>query len=368
MKFKVKDLYYGFLHMLVVLTATVLIGSICSIPTPLVFFTTGLGTLLFTLTTRGRLGISLGLSGAWVGTILSVAPLGLGYMAGTTLLGGAIYMAVGYAIRKNPKVLKIFNPMILNMAVLFIALSLINTSVGILATAPWTAIVTIIGIGIASMNKRTEALSFPIGIALGTLFHAIAYGLTPTVYEAFVPSLVVPQFSVASIMASIVAVFILTESLGDSKLVADSTGNKYEPDKVIIGNGVATFVAGLFGGMPVTTYSESCGYVVATKNNRWQSVIITGLLFMIMAFIPQVSTLVSYIPIEALAGVLMYLFTMVATTKIQALNFKNPKTVLLGISGLSAFYIAPIVFPNISQIAIAMIVLVVVNALLKLKR
>jgi hypothetical protein len=42
--------------------------------------------------------------------------------------------------------------------------------------------------------------------------------------------------------------------------------------------------------------------------------------------------------------------------------------VLLGISGLSAFYIAPIVFPNISQIAIAMIVLVVVNALLKLKR
>lgn len=368
MKFKAKDLYYGFLHMLVVLTATVLIGSICSIPTPLVFFTTGIGSLIFTATTRGKLGISLGLSGAWVGTILTVAPLGLGYMVGTTLLAGIIYMLVGYLIQKNPKVLNLFNPTILNMAVLFIALGLINTSVGILATAPWTAIVTIIGIGIASMIKRTEAFSFPIGIAVGTVFHALVHGLTPTTYEAFIPSLVVPQFSVASVLASVVAVFILTESLGDSKLVADSTNNKYEPDKVIIGNGLATLVAGLFGGMPVTTYSESCGFVVATKNNRWQSAVIAGVLFVIMSFIPQVSTLVSYIPIEALAGVLMYLFTMVATTKISALDFKNPKTVLLGISGLSAFYIAPTVFPNISQIAIAMIVLVVVNALLKLKR
>ena len=368
MNFKVKDLYYGVLHMLVVLTATVLIGSICSIPTPLVFFTTGLGTLLFTLATRGKLGICLGLSGAWVGTILTVAPLGLGYMAGTTLVAGLIYGLVGFAISKKPQVLKLFNPMILNMAVLFIALNLINTSVGILATAPWTAIVTIVAIGIASMIKRTEPFSFPIGIGVGTLFHAIVHGLTPTAYSAFIPTLVTPQFSVASVLASVVAVFILTESLGDSKLVADASGSKYEPDKVIIGNGLATFVAGLFGGMPVTTYSESCGFIVATKNTRWQSTVITGLVFILMSFIPQVSTLVSYIPMEALAGVLMYLFTMVATTKISALDFKNPKTVLLGISGLSAFYIAPLVFPSISQIAIAMIVLVVVNALLKLKR
>ena len=68
--------YHGFLQMLTMLTATVLIGQLAGISLPVTLFTSGLGCIIFTLLTRGKVPIGLGLSGSWLGTMIAMSSYG----------------------------------------------------------------------------------------------------------------------------------------------------------------------------------------------------------------------------------------------------------------------------------------------------
>ena len=357
--------YNGFMQMITMLTATVLIGQLAGISLPVTLFTSGLGCIIFTLLTRGKVPIGLGLSGSWLGTMIAMSSFGLDHVVGTTILGGIFYVLFALLIKFQPKVLKIFTPYILNLAVFMIAVNLIGTGVGLVMAAPITGIVTIIGIALFSQFKHTKQFAFPLGILAGTLVHGLMYGLTSTVSGVFIPTFVSPAFNTTTFVASLIFFALATEALGDSKLAADVTGNKYEPDKVIMGNGIASIVAGLFGGMSVTTYSESCGYVRATGYANPKAIIVAGLLYIGMSFIPGVSHVIGYIPGAALAGMLLYLFSLVAMCKIDEAKASDESEMLVGIIGLAAFFLAPSLIPSISQIAIGMIAMIVTHLILQ---
>ena len=357
--------YHGFLQMLTMITATVLIGQLAGISLPVTLFTSGLGCIIFTLLTRGKVPIGLGLSGSWLGTMIAMSSYGLDHVVGTTILGGIFYVLFALLIKFQPKVLKIFTPYILNLAVFMIAVNLIGTGVGLVMAAPITGIVTIIGIALFNQFKRTKQFAFPLGILAGTLVHGLMYGLTSTVSGVFIPTFVSPAFNATTFVASLIFFALATEALGDSKLAADVTGNKYEPDKVILGNGVASIVAGLFGGMSVTTYSESCAYVRATGFAHPLAIVVAGILFIIMSFIPAVNYVIGFIPGAALAGMLLYLFSLVAMSKISETKAKDDNELLVGILGLAAFFLAPQLLPNISQIAVGMITMIVTHLVLQ---
>ena len=357
--------YNGFMQMLTMLTATVLIGQLAGISLPVTLFTTGLGCIIFTLITKGKTPIGLGLSGSWLGTMITMSAFGLDHIVGATLLGGIFYVLFALLIKWKPQILKIFTPFILNLAVMFIALNLIGTGVGLVMAAPLTGIATIIGIAVFNQFKRTKQFAFPLGILTGTAVHAATVGLTSTMSGIFIPSFVAPAINTTTLAASLIFFALATEALGDSKLASDVTGNKYEPDKVILGNGVASIVASFFGGMSVTTYSESCGYVRATGFAHGGAIIVAGLLFILMSFIPAVNYLIGFIPGAALAGMLLYLFSLVAATKISEAKAKNRDEELVAIIGISAFFLAPSLIPSISQIAVAMIAMVVTHLILQ---
>ena len=358
-------LYHGVLQMLTMLTATVLIGQLAGISLPVTLFTTGLGCIIFTLLTKGRVPIGLGLSGSWLGTMITMSTYGLDHIVGTTILGGIFYVLFALLIKYQPKVLKIFTPYILNLAVFMIAVNLIGTGVGLVMAAPLTGIATIISIALFNQFKRTKQFSFPLGILTGTVLHGLMFGLTSTASTVFIPTLVSPAFNATTFVASLIFFALATEALGDSKLAADVTGNKYEPDKVILGNGVASIVAGLFGGMSVTTYSESCAYVRATGYANPKSIIVAGILFIVMSFIPAVNYIIGFIPGAALAGMLLYLFSLVAMSKISETHAKDDDELLVGILGIAAFFLAPSLIPNVSQIAIGMITMIVTHLVLQ---
>jgi uracil permease len=361
----VQILYHGVLQMLTMLTATVLIGQLAGISLPVTLFTTGLGCIIFTLVTKGRTPIGLGLSGSWLGTMITMSAFGLDHIVGATLLGGIFYVLFALLIKWKPQILKIFTPFILNLAVMFIALNLIGTGVGLVMAAPLTGIATIIGIAVFNQFKRTKQFAFPLGILTGTAVHAATVGLTSTMSGIFIPTLVAPAINTTTLAASLIFFALATEALGDSKLASDVTGNKYEPDKVILGNGIASIVSSFFGGMSVTTYSESCGYVRATGFAHGGAIIVAGLLFILMSFIPAVNYLIGFIPGAALAGMLLYLFSLVAATKISEAKAKNHDEELVAIIGISAFFLAPSLIPSISQIAVAMIAMVVTHLILQ---
>ena len=85
-----------------------------------------------------------------------------------------------------------------------------------------------------------------------------------------------------------------------------------------------------------------------------------------MAFIPQVTMAINFIPIEALSGLLLYLFASVGLSKMNDTHAETRNEEIIGVLGLSAFFLAPHVFPNISQIAVGMITMIVTYVVLML--
>ena len=357
--------YNGFMQMLTMLTATSLIGQLAGISLPVTLFTSGVGCIVFTLITKGRVPIGLGLSGSWLGTMIAMSAFGLDHVVGTTILGGIFYVLFALLIQWKPKVLKMFTPYILNLAVMMIAISLIGTGVNLVMAAPLTGITTVIGIALFNQFKRTKQFAFPLGILVGTLVHGLMYGLSSTGSTMFIPQFIYPAFNLTTLGASLIFFALATEALGDSKLAADVTGNKYEPHKVIMGNGIASIIAGLFGGMSVTTYSESCAYVRATGYANPKAIIVAGVLFITMSFIPPINYVIGLIPGAALAGMLLYLFSLVAICKIDEAKAKDENELLVGILGLGAFFLAPRLIPSVSQIAIGMLTMVFAHLVLK---
>ena len=361
----VEALYYGVLQALTILVATVLVGQLAGIGIPTILFGTGLATIVFTLFTRGKVPIAQGSSGAWLGTAIAMSAFGLDHIVGVTILGGIFYIIFGLLVKKFPKILSVFTPYVLNLAVLMIALNLVQTAVGLISSAPSTAIITIITILLVSHTKANKFM-FPIGIAVGTLVHGLMYGISAEVGQAFVPTLVAPAINATTLLASMAFIGIVCEALGDSKLVCETIGTPYEPHKVIIGNGLASLFAGMFGMMSTTTYSESCGLVRATGYASGLSIIICGIIYIVAAFVPQVAYVINLIPSVVLSAMLLYLFSMVAAHKINDTKLETNHAISVAIMGIAAFFSAPTIFPSVSQIAVGMIAMIATHLVLKL--
>ena len=360
------NVYMGFLQMITILTATVLIGTLVGIDVPVILFTTGIGSIVFTILTKGKIPIGLGLSGSWLGTMITMGQYGLDHIVGVTVISGTLYVLFGLLIKWKPQILKLFTPFVLNLAVFMIAVNLVTTAVGLVTTAPLTGIATVLAIGFMMQQKGFERFAFPLGVLVGTIVHAFTVGLSSELSAMYVPTLVLPAINSVTLGGSLIFVALVTEALGDSKLVADATGKGYDPSSVIIGNGVASIIGGLFGGMSVTTYTESCSLTRTTKHTDYKAIIFAGIFFIIMAFIPQVTMVINFIPIEALSGLLLYLFASVALSKMHDTHANTRNEEIIGVLGLSAFFLAPYVLPSLGQISVGMITMIVAYVALML--
>ena len=360
------NVYMGFLQMITILTATVLIGTLVGIDIPVILFTTGLGSIVFTILTKGKIPIGLGLSGSWCGTMIAMSAFGLDHIVGVTVISGVLYVLFGLLIKWKPQILKLFTPYVLNLAVFMIAINLVTTAVGLVSTAPLTGIATVVSIGLLMKKKGFERFVFPLGVLIGTIVHGFTVGLSSELTAMYIPTFVMPVINNVTLGSSLIFIALVTEALGDSKLVADATGKGYDPSSVIVGNGVASIISGLLGGMSVTTYTESCSLTRSTKHTDYKSIIFAGLFFIIMAFIPQVTMAINFIPIEALSGLLLYLFASVGLSKMNDTHAETRNEEIIGVLGLSAFFLAPHVFPNISQIAVGMLTMTVTYVALML--
>ena len=83
-----------------------------------------------------------------------------------------------------------------------------------------------------------------------------------------------------------------------------------------------------------------------------------------MAFIPAVNYVIGLIPGAALAGMLLYLFSMVGVQKMSDVTLDDEHKVSVATVGLAAFFLAPQLIPSVSQIAIGMIAMVVTHLIL----
>ncbi len=344
-KFNIQDLWYGLLHVMVALSAVLFVCGVTGINLPLSFLTIGIGTLIFHAITGNKLAVLMGVSGSFVGGMAVVgAEYGPGYVAGGVVLAGLIYSIAGLIIRKRPDLYDKFPKYILNSAVFLIALNLMPIGASMIGGNIFIATVTIL-VGFLLFNsKRFGAWAFPGALIVGTAISALTGNLVaPT--EMVTLTMVSPQFNMASFtLIGVVALAVVFESLGDSRNCANAQGITLEGKdfgNILLGNGAASTASGLMGGLPLTTYSENIGFIYLTNYKRPQAQIVAAIAFIVMAFIPQVSTLMMWIPGTVYGAMLLFLFSLIAVNSIRNIDLKEDSSQKVLMSMLLAYFVTP---------------------------
>ena len=361
-----KDIYYAILHVLTVITSIIFVTQTIGFNLPLAFFCCGIGTLLFLVSTKGQLPIITGISGSYIAGIIAVSTqYGISYAVGGTLIAGIIYLVMSVLVQKYPSIMKLFPKYILSLAVVMIALNLLPIGVNIVSLSPSTGLITLIAVFLFSRIKSLKTFAFPLSIAVGTTYHALLYGLTPLNIQTNL-EFTFPQFNIYSFtLIGSVAFAILFECLGDCRLMADTVNKPLKEHEVIRGNGLAILFSGLVGSAPITSYTESVAFLRETKHIKVRSTIIAALLLIALAFIPQLTMWIAYIPQAVFGAILVYLFATVLCNSFTMMEIHTPRQSQVLVIALAVYFVSPVVLPSVSPIAVAIVSATIMNKVLK---
>ncbi|HHY10213.1 MAG TPA: uracil permease [Firmicutes bacterium] len=337
-----QNLALGFQHLFAMFGATVLVPLLTGLDPSVALFSSGTGTLLFMLVTKGKVPAYLGSSFAFIATIISVAATwGLEYALGGTVIVGLLYVAIAFLIAKIGLdwIDRVLPSVVIGSVIMVIGLGLAGnavemagfTSGGSLANpdvrvALFTLVVTVLG----TMFFKGFFAVVPvlIGIVLGYLF-AITQGVIDfaVVKEAAwlgLPQFTLPKFNTLAVLTMLpVALVTITEHLGDVMVLSRITGKDYYKSpglhKTILGDGLATSWAGLWGGPPNTTYGENVGVMAITGVFNVSVIRTAAFLAIVLSFVQKIGALISTIPEPVMGGVSIVLFGVIAASGIRTL-------------------------------------------------
>jgi len=324
----VKNTVLGIQFLFVAFGATVLVPLLVGIDPSVALFTAGIGTLIFHLITRGKVPVFLGSSFAFIAPIIEATRL-YGW-PGT--LSGIIAVGVVYAIvsalvkaRGITFVERLFPPVVVGPVIMIIGLSLASAAVDMAKNDWWLAVIALFTAITVVIFGKGMARLIPVFIAIvvGYLV-AVVWGKVDftAIREAtwlMVPEFTVPQFHWQAILYMIpVAIAPIIEHVGDMYAIGGVCNKNFieKPGlhRTLLGDGIATAVAGFFGGVPNTT----CAITLTKITNPFvlRIAAITAILF---AFVGKISGFLKTIPQSVLGGIMLLLFGMIASIGIKSL-------------------------------------------------
>lgn len=332
----------GFQHLFAMFGATVLVPLLTGLDPAVALFTSGSGTLIFQLLTKGQVPAYLGSSFAFIAPIIAAAgQWGLPYALGGGVAVGLVYAAVALLIAKigTNWVDRVLPPVVIGSVIIVIGLGLASTAVGMagfvdggsLATpevrvALFTLLVTVLGT--IFFKGFLAVVPILIGIVAGYLF-ALTQGVVdfgPVREAAWIglPQFMAPKFNAAAIAMIVpVALVSITEHLGDVLVMSKITGKDYyrKPGlhRTLLGDGLATSWAALWGGPPNTTYGENAGVLAITGVHNVSIVRTAAILAVALSFIQKMGALISTIPSAVMGGVSIVLFGVIAASGLRTL-------------------------------------------------
>ncbi|MCD2502698.1 purine permease [Clostridium sp. NSJ-145] len=291
------------------------------------------------------LPVVMGTSSGFIGTEKVIgATYGYAAIMGASLVGALLEIVLGFFIKP---LRKLFPPIVTSLVVISIGLSLLPVGIKYFAGGAGAAdfgapkhllVGTIVMLVIIIVQNYTKGFiktsAILIGIIIGYIV-AIFMGMIDftQVKEAAWFSLPRPfvmgfEFRLDAII-SMVIMYIATavETIGDISAIAVGGLGREATDKElsggVIADGVASFIAALFGVAPNTSFSQNVGLVAVTKVvNRF--VIMIGALFLILAgFFPKLSAVLSVMPQSVLGGAAVIMFAMIFVSGLQSLFREN---------------------------------------------
>ena len=328
-----KNTVLGVQFLFVAFGATVLVPLLVGIDPAVALFTAGIGTLLFHLITKRRVPVFLGSSFAFIAPIIEATKL-YGW-PGT--LSGIIAVGVVYAIvsalvklRGIKFVERLFPPVVVGPVIIIIGLSLASAAVD-MAKSNWliavfsllTAIVVVIfGKGMAKLIPVFIAIV--AGYLLSMILGEVDYTQIRESAWFSLPEFTAPKFHWQAILYMIpVAIAPIIEHVGDMYAIGGVCNKNFveKPGlhRTLLGDGLATAMAGFFGGVPNTTYSEVTGAITLTKVTSPFVLRIAAITAIVFAFVGKISGFLKTIPQSVLGGIMLLLFGMIASIGIKSL-------------------------------------------------
>ncbi|MDN7133650.1 uracil-xanthine permease family protein [Halomonas sp. MC140] len=339
----VKVLLTGTQMLFVAFGALVLVPLLTGLDPSVALFTAGVGTLVFHSVTSQSVPVFLASSFAFIAPIQgSVASFGISATMGGLMAAGLVYVAISQAVRvKGTAWLhRLLPAVVVGPVIMVIGLALAPVAVS-MATGETS---DNIGYGAAIFLSMTSLLVtlllavFGRGLLrlipiIGGIFTGYVLALlmgvvdfTP-IHEAAwlsVPSFTAPSFHWAAILFMIpVAIAPAVEHIGDMVAIGSVTGKDYlkKPGlhRTLLGDGLATTVAALFGGPPNTTYSEVTGAVTLTRAFNPKYMIVAAIVAIVLAFVAKLGAFLQTIPGPVMGGIMTLLFGSIAVVGMNTL-------------------------------------------------
>ena len=399
----------GFQHLFAMFGATVLVpilvqgyGLPLSIQTTLLF--AGLGTLLFHACTKFQIPAFLGSSFAYLGGFQAVAALNtskyatmspddkLAYALGGIVIAGLLYLVLALLFKTlgTKKVMKYFPPTVTGPMIIMIGLNLAGSAVSNASTNWGLAILAIVVIVIANIWGKGMIKIVPIllGIAI-SYFAALCLGLVDfsTVQNTSIIGLqkfTIAKFDFTSIIIMApIAIASMMEHIGDISAISSTTKRNFISDpglhRTLIGDGLATSFAGLFGGPANTTYGENTGVLALSKVYDPRVVRLAAYFAIILSFSPKFAALINSIPTAIIGGISFILYGMISAVGVRNMVENNVDLTksrnliviaTMFVSGLGFSSVGGVTFNigsvtiTLTGLAIAAILGVVLNAVL----
>ena len=348
----------SFQHVFAMFGATILVPLLTRLSPSTALFTAGTGTLIYILITSAKVPAFLGSSFAFIPALVGISKVyGMAYALGGAMCAGLFYAIVAGIIRIAGKnwLDKALPPVVIGSVIIVIGLNLAPTAMqsamfnnGQYSLVYFSIAIVTLAIAIIAtifLKGFFNTISILIGLVGGYLFTLImgcffpAYKLIDftAVREAAwfgLPFLqkaadgsyfwLAPKFALVPILTFIiVSLATICEHLGDTLVTSKVVGRDFYKDpglhKTLLGDGVATAWAALWGGPPNTTYGENVGVMAITKVYSVWVIGGAAVIAVLLSFIQKFGAIIQTIPGPVMGGISMLLYGLIASSGLRTI-------------------------------------------------
>jgi uracil permease len=338
-------------HLFAMFGATVLVPFLVGLDTSVTLFTSGVGTLVYILITKGKIPAYLGSSFAFIAALSAILGVKPGVLApadrvavamGGCVVVGLIYVVVALVIARfgTGWIDRLLPPVVIGSVVMVIGLGLARVAVVDMAMNGGTGAYhpEFFGVALAALAIAILAAVFftgflgvipvLIGIAGGYLVAFLAgqvdFSAVRAARPVAMPPFVLPRFTWEAIVTlAPISLVVITEHIGHlivtNKIVERDLVKDPGLHRSLAGDGVATALSGLLGGPPNTTYGENIGVMAITRVYSVWVIGLAAVLAVVMSFLPPVGALIRTIPVQVMGGICILLFGIIASAGIRML-------------------------------------------------
>ena len=349
-------LILGIQHMFAMFGATVLVPLLTGLDISTTLFMAGMGTLLFHVFTKFKVPAFLGSSFAFLGGYAAVAPVledgsankeMLPYACLGVAVAGLLYFVLAAIIKLVGinKVMKLFPPVVTGPIIIAIGLGLAPSAISN-CTQNWTLALIALGLVIVvnifgkGMIKIIPILigiigSYLVAVIVGNGFGVEAFAVDfsqvkqaawiglPIEWSSTVFGGVSDKSNAISAIIAIAPIAIATmmEHIGDISAISATCGKNYIKDpglhRSLMGDGLATTLASLFGGPANTTYGENTGVLALSKVYDPRVIRIAAYFAVLFSFCPKFAAIIYSIPSAIVGGISFVLYGMISAIGVR---------------------------------------------------